>query len=500
MEKGKTAKTKIIIILILFGCNVIYSQRPLTNINISNDIFTKTDIHFNKSKSISSIDYYPLNNGDFWEYNVIDTSFSNFGAFSGLNFSDTREVIGDTLMSNGIAYKIIKWEKCANSVNEPPRYEFQRKDTSGNIFIYFNGEDKLLYDFGINIKGTYPSHYSGLHWKLLKKYTVFWYNSYLFTVDYALLDSNDIIKKSVIMTQNFGLAEFKGNVNGGSSIPDGNFFGGVIKDSTYGYPLVKKQQIDWSEFYPLHVGNFWKYRSWSSTSTITNIFAKTVIKDTTINGKIYKQVLNLGLNYTPGSISYQRMDSNIVYEFNPQTSKDSILFVFSACVGDTIFATNFSVWRLDNKSETILHYFMYPDVVFYSKDFSRGIGYTGGTIELGGTNLVGAVINGVVYGDTTLTGIEKEKAGVITDYKLFQNYPNPFNPTTTIKYQIVNPSFVTLKIYDVLGKEIGTLVNQYQNAGRYNVTFNANGLSSGIYIYVLKSGNYLASKKLILLK
>ncbi len=494
-------KTKIIIILILFYSGVIYSQRPLPNTKISNNIFTKSDKQFDKSKSISSIDFYPLNIGDFWEYNVIDTNtFSPDGIsqYIRLHFSETREVIGDTLMTNGITYKIIKWEKCANSVNEPPRFEFQRKDTNGNVFIYFNGKDEPLYDFSINIKSTYPSQYPGLHWKLLKKYTVFWYNSYLFTVDYALLDSNDIIKKSVTITQNFGLARFKGNVNGDSSIPDGSFFGGVINDSTYGYLLVKKQQIDWSEFYPLHVGDFWKYRDWNQVTS--SIYAKTVIKDTTINGKIYKQVLNLGLNYTQGSKSYQRMDSNIVYAYNQQKSKDDTLFIFSACVGDTNFSTNFSVWRLDNKSETILHYFMYPDVVFYSKDFSRGIGYTGGTIEFGGTSLVGAVINGVVYGDTTLTGIEEEKAEVITDYKLFQNYPNPFNPTTTIKYQIVSPSFVTLKIYDVLGKEIKTLVNQYQNAGRYNVTFNANKFASGIYIYVLKSGNYLASKKLILLK
>ena len=176
-------------------------------------------------------------------------------------------------------------------------------------------------------------------------------------------------------------------------------------------------------------------------------------------------------------------------------SDEVLLHKFSACVGDTI-----SGWRLNNKNYETLHFFMYPDIVFYSKDFSRGIGYTGGTIEFGGTNLVGAVINGVVYGDTTLTGIEEEKAGLISDYKLFQNYPNPFNPTTTIKYQIVKPNFVTIKIYDVLGSEVEILVNQYQNSGRYNVTFDANDLSSGIYIYVLKAGSYLTSKKLILLK
>jgi len=85
-------------------------------------------------------------------------------------------------------------------------------------------------------------------------------------------------------------------------------------------------------------------------------------------------------------------------------------------------------------------------------------------------------------------------------YTLFNNYPNPFNPTTTISYSIPKGSFVTLKIYDVLGREVKTLVNKFQTKGKYNVTFNASSLASGVYIYRMKAGNFAASKKLILMR
>jgi photosystem II stability/assembly factor-like uncharacterized protein len=87
------------------------------------------------------------------------------------------------------------------------------------------------------------------------------------------------------------------------------------------------------------------------------------------------------------------------------------------------------------------------------------------------------------------------------DYKLNQNYPNPFNPSTNIKYQITKSKYVTLKIFDITGKEIATLVNQKQEAGTYEVDFSGEGLSSGIYFYTLiVDGNVIDTKKMVLLK
>jgi ligand-binding sensor domain-containing protein len=83
---------------------------------------------------------------------------------------------------------------------------------------------------------------------------------------------------------------------------------------------------------------------------------------------------------------------------------------------------------------------------------------------------------------------------------LQQNYPNPFNPKTTIRYQLPMDQLVTIKIYDILGKEVATLVNEEKPAGNYNVNFNALGLSSGIYFYKLQSRSFVETKKMILLK
>ena len=86
------------------------------------------------------------------------------------------------------------------------------------------------------------------------------------------------------------------------------------------------------------------------------------------------------------------------------------------------------------------------------------------------------------------------------EYTLMQNYPNPFNPSTTISYSLPKNGLVTLKVYDILGSEVAELVNEVKEAGNYSVTFNASELPSGIYFYTLNSGNFMATKKLILLK
>ncbi len=91
--------------------------------------------------------------------------------------------------------------------------------------------------------------------------------------------------------------------------------------------------------------------------------------------------------------------------------------------------------------------------------------------------------------------------GAVTDFELFQNYPNPFNPSTTIKYTIASDSFVRLKIFNVLGEEIKSLINEFQSPGIYEVKFHAESLPSGYYIYSLYTNNNLISnKKMILLK
>jgi hypothetical protein len=86
------------------------------------------------------------------------------------------------------------------------------------------------------------------------------------------------------------------------------------------------------------------------------------------------------------------------------------------------------------------------------------------------------------------------------DFELSQNYPNPFNPTTVIKYSITKEAKVTLKVFDVLGRVVETLVNTKQAANSYEVSFNASKLASGVYIYQLEAGDFVQSMKMMLIK
>ncbi|MEJ2494064.1 MAG: lamin tail domain-containing protein [Ignavibacteriaceae bacterium] len=95
---------------------------------------------------------------------------------------------------------------------------------------------------------------------------------------------------------------------------------------------------------------------------------------------------------------------------------------------------------------------------------------------------------------------ENEYAGIPKEYNLFQNYPNPFNPTTNINYSVPGKSYISLKVYNLLGQEVATLFEGMQLAGNYTVTFNAEELASGVYLYQLRANDYISTKKLILLK
>ncbi len=109
--------------------------------------------------------------------------------------------------------------------------------------------------------------------------------------------------------------------------------------------------------------------------------------------------------------------------------------------------------------------------------------------------------NSFTLSPSTVTGIStNNNPSEINSFELNQNYPNPFNPTTVINFTIPTESKVVLKVYNILGKEVATLVNDVKQAGSYNITFNASKLASGVYFYQLKAGDFVSTKKLILMK
>ncbi|MBI1939434.1 MAG: T9SS type A sorting domain-containing protein [Ignavibacteriales bacterium] len=111
--------------------------------------------------------------------------------------------------------------------------------------------------------------------------------------------------------------------------------------------------------------------------------------------------------------------------------------------------------------------------------------------------LQGCIIDGVTYGTVD---VEEEIQTLPTEFVLYQNYPNPFNPATNIEYNLPNSANVTLKIYNSLGEEVRRLVEEYQQGGKHEVTFDARGLPNGVYFYSLCASAFSQTKKLLLMK
>lgn len=118
--------------------------------------------------------------------------------------------------------------------------------------------------------------------------------------------------------------------------------------------------------------------------------------------------------------------------------------------------------------------------------------------------LAGCVINGIVYGDTSTTGINYEQLDILPEHaELLQNYPNPFNSSTIIEYILPKESYVKLGVYNSLGEEVKNLVDEYQRSGKYRVHFSSaeiKDLASGVYFYSLKVNSSIVTRKMILLR
>lgn len=99
----------------------------------------------------------------------------------------------------------------------------------------------------------------------------------------------------------------------------------------------------------------------------------------------------------------------------------------------------------------------------------------------------------------SVTGIEENSSNPVS-IKLFENFPNPFNPSTTLRYSISEASFISIKVFDLIGNEITSLVNEEKSAGTYELNWDAVNLPSGVYLYQLKAGSFIETKKMVLMK
>ena len=127
------------------------------------------------------------------------------------------------------------------------------------------------------------------------------------------------------------------------------------------------------------------------------------------------------------------------------------------------------------------------------------------TFQMDGVDGIPGYFDNIVVAQSPWTSVDNKLSNIPEGYYLDQNYPNPFNPETRISYQLNDNGFTSLTVYNLLGSEIKTLVNDEQPAGNYSVTWNGtdelgNKVPSGIYFYALRSGNFVATKKMILMK
>jgi len=234
------------------------------------------------------------------------------------------------------------------------------------------------------------------------------------------------------------------------------------------------------------------YQNYSSPAIDRNgniIFQTTTDDSGYINSVDYYGNLNwkttLGDNYYDGAI----IDHGLVC--------DAVGKIY--CGSTSGLQTNF--WCIDNDGKILWKL----DLEGYEYNTSPAIS-SDGTIYIG-THLSSTFLNHVrnlIAVRDTVTQVENNNQEILSD-KLEQNYPNPFNPSTVIRYSILSPSFVTLKIYDILGREVKTLVNQEQTSGMYVVNWNGsdiygNKVSTGVYFYRIDAGNFSDVKKMLLIK
>ncbi|MEO8398915.1 MAG: DUF4185 domain-containing protein [Ignavibacteriaceae bacterium] len=289
-----------------------------------------------------------------------------------------------------------------------------------------------------------------------------------------------------------GQAVMPMTINSGNSSPDGYIYIYGPRSSAFGKELVAARVL------PEKIENFdqWQYwngNSWGSgienCAPITNGISQEFSLSPIENGK-YLLVFQMG-----SSVAIKIGESpvgpfgifNSIYNC-PEVLEDPDIFVYNAKAHP----------NLSNKDELLISYNV--NTLDFGDHFTNADIYMPRFIYL--------KIN-----DSTSTGIKDNVESLPDNYNLSQNYPNPFNPTTKIKYTIPTPpsssplakgrselQFVTLKIYDILGREVATLINEVKSPGNYEVTFDGGKLPSGIYFYRMQAGKFLDTKKLVFIK
>ncbi|MCW9065935.1 MAG: T9SS type A sorting domain-containing protein [Ignavibacteriaceae bacterium] len=221
---------------------------------------------------------------------------------------------------------------------------------------------------------------------------------------------------------------------------------------------------------------------------------------------------NYNGQYTNQTGVHSRYESSLIGDFQSQIIYDGDSLEYIENLSDFVFNMLYenyqyvdSVLYADSVAEAYAG--NHNTTTYYNKFWETAKNFTIGLFQKASYRIA-CVIYTEWIDAGGLTDISDDKNELPSGFNLSQNYPNPFNPSTAIKYTIPSviasgtkqSQFVTLKVYDLLGNEVVTLINEEKSAGSYEVNFNAAGLPSGIYFYKLQAGSFIETRKMVLLK
>jgi len=281
--------------------------------------------------------------------------------------------------------------------------------------------------------------------------------------------------------------------------------------------------------FALHTGNIYVYKQTKCCPFVDYPYVRCkILRDTLLNDKryflfdkfLYTNDSNVLIRFDTltGNVFVFRNNSycHYVNEDLIDSLRSDFHNAYQSCLNyqyftfceDTASATIFQKlwssrqfrWQYQVSSYSQYRFTRYADVIgiiYYLKGSSTYINSTYYKFDL-----QGCVINGILYGDTTIypLAIHQISNEIPLKNHLLQNYPNPFNPVTNIKFDIPKRMMVKIAIYDMLGKEISILANEEMNAGSYSVDWDASNYPSGVYFYKITAGDYSESRKMVLLK
>ena len=279
------------------------------------------------------------------------------------------------------------------------------------------------------------------------------------------------------------------------------------------YNSTDSIDVDPYSFFPMQVGNFWQYA-----------FLNQIVKEELVTGDSLLE--NNHKLYWINDFPTYVIDKNYtVFDWHPS---GEIVYMHCLFKLDSDIGEEWFVWKTEQDStrgiirkvESIFEaeYLgintTFTEIVEYARDGDNGdylrhkflLGAGLGIVQKRNDSMVEPpeyLLSAIIDGDTlgTVVGVQNDTDDYLpSSTKLFQNYPNPFNPVTKIKYQLSKTNYVTIKLYDLLGREIKVLTQKHHQPGNYELNFDGSGLTSGTYIYRIIAGDFTDSKKLILLK